>query len=424
MSERDASFEPKIKEVIAGRAGYRCSFPGCDESTIGPGAGPEDIERKGVAAHIFSASTGTKAPRGTGGLSAEERAKAANGLWLCQDHGKIVDTDKGKNYPATQLQAWKALQEYRIAREVQKVPVGKSGWLERITIEESPVLQRGATCVLGKVTLIVGRNGVGKSALCEWVSGCAGNPLDFWRWSGDAENRKVKLRLGILAPDRVEFSMSFDRYNTRAEYGGKRAFDVSHLLRVFYVTKQLPRNAFEDDLEYLARMWRIHPYQVSDIVDQICSSKYGNIRRAEFRPKEVDADDEPAELPEDVRRMRNGRPAFDLRAEFTHHKSPIFFRTLSGSEVGQILISGAMVLAEYSSLHQSALLLLDIGANFDDTRLSMYTEMLQRSDFRFQTILVSPSPRPRVDWTGWSIARLVGNPPAVTIDQTVIADDG
>jgi len=420
MNERDAKFESKVRNIIATRAGYRCSFPGCDESTIGPGAGPDDIERKGVAAHIFSASSGTKAPRGTGGLSSEERAKAANGLWLCEDHGKIVDSEKGKNYPATLLQGWKALQEYRIAREVQKVPVGKSGWLERITIEDSPILQRGATCVLGKVTLIVGRNDVGKSALCEWVSGCAGNASDLWRWSGGKE---VKLRLSMLVPDRVEFSMSFDRYNIRAEYEGKRALDVSHLLRVFYVTKPLPRNAFEDDLEYLARMWRIHPYQVSEIVDQICSSTYGNIRKAEFSPKEIYADDEPEELPGDIREMRNGRPALDLRAEFTHHKSPILFRTLSGSEVGQILISGAMVLAGYSSLHQGALVLLDIGANFDDTRLSMYTEMLQRSDFRFQTILVSPSPRPRVDWTGWSIARLVGEHPNVCFDQTMISDE-
>src|ERR1035438_105353 len=113
MSERDANFLPAVVDTIASRAGYRCSFLGCDESTIGPGAGAEDIERKGVAAHIFSASTGPRGPRGTGGLTAEQRSKASNGIWLCEDHGKIVDTDKGKNYPAPVLQAWKALQEIR-----------------------------------------------------------------------------------------------------------------------------------------------------------------------------------------------------------------------------------------------------------------------------------------------------------------------
>jgi hypothetical protein len=422
MTDRDADFASKVKEIIAGRAGYRCSWPGCDESTVGPGADADDIEKKGVAAHIFAAAAGGKAPRGTGGLSALERAKAANGLWLCQDHAKLVDSDRGKNYPATLLQAWKALHESRIAAEVEKVPIGKSGWLERITVEKSRVIERGATLVFGKVTLIVGSNGNGKSALCEWISACAGGESDLWRWSGPTEDDGVKLRLTMLAPDRVEFSMNFHRYDIRAEYEGKQALDVSHLLRVFYVTKPQPRNPFEDDLEYLARMWRIHPYQVTAIIDQIGSSKYGNIRKIEFLPQPQDEDDEPDEIPEPLRKMRHGRPSLDLWAEFTHHKSPITFRALSGSEVGLILIFGGMVLAGYSAVHQGSLLLLDLGANFDDIRLSMITEILQRSEFRFQTVLVSPSPRPRVNWTGWSIARLEGEPPNVWIDQTIVGD--
>lgn len=423
MSERDADFDPNVKEIIAARAGYRCSYPGCDESTIGPGAGPEDIESKGVAAHIFSASTGTKAPRGTGGLSAEDRSKAANGLWVCEDHGRIVDIEKGKNYPANQLQAWKALHENRIAREVRKAPVGHSGWLERITIEDNPLFKRGATFVLGKVTLIVGENAAGKSALCEWLSGCAGGETDLWRWSGPAEKSNVKLRLSMLVPDRIDFLMSFSNYKLLAEYAGKRAFDLSHSLRIFYVVDRLPRNEFEDDLEYLARLWRIHPYQVFGIVDQICSSKYGNINKAEFRPEEADEDDEPVEVPEHIRKMRKGRPPLVLWAQFVHHKYPIAFPVLSGSEVGAILISGAMVLAEYASHHGGALLLLDLGSNFDDAHLSEYAGRLQGSDFQFQAILVSPSERPKVNWTGWSIARLVGERPNVRFDQEMIRDD-
>ncbi len=422
MKDRDADFPSKVKEIIAGRAGYRCSWPGCDESTVGPGADADDVERKGVAAHIFAAAVGAKAPRGTGGLSAVERAKAANGLWLCQDHGKLVDSEQGKNYPATQLQAWKALQEYRIAAEVQKVPVGQSGWLERITIERSPLFQNGATLVFGKVTLIVGTNGIGKSALCDWISGCCRSEADLWRWSGSDAKNEVRLRLTLLAPDRVEFAMTFSNYGIQAAFEGRRAVDLSHLLRVFYVQQERPRKRFEDDLEYLARMWRIHPYQVSGIVDQICSSKYADIRRAELRPEEVDQDDDSEEIPEELRDTRHGRPPFELWTEFSHHKYPICFRALSGSEVGQILIAGAAVLADQASLHQGAVLLLDLGANFDDTLLSRYTEMLQGSEFRFQTLMVSPSSRPKVNWTGWTVARLAGKRANVQIDQTVVTN--
>ena len=121
--------------------------------------------------------------------------------------------------------------------------------------------------------------------------------------------------------------------------------------------------------------------------------------------------------------MRKGRPPLVLWAQFAHHKYPIAFPVLSGSEVGAILISGAMVLAEYAGQNQGALLLLDLTSNFDDTHLSEYAERLQSSDFHFQTILVSHSERPKVNWTGWSIARLVGERPNVCFDQEMIRDD-
>jgi hypothetical protein len=62
VSNRDADFGSSVVEIIALRSGYRCAFPGCDESTIGPGAGISDVEKKGTAAHIYAASTGPKRP--------------------------------------------------------------------------------------------------------------------------------------------------------------------------------------------------------------------------------------------------------------------------------------------------------------------------------------------------------------------------
>lgn len=419
MSERDADFSSAVIEAIASRAGFRCSFPDCDESTIGPGAGAEDIEKKGVAAHIFSASAGPRGPRGTGGLTAEQRSKALNGIWLCEDHGRIVDTDKGKNYPAPVLQAWKALQETRIAREVQKVPIGHGGWIERVVIENSPLIQKGASIVLGKVTLIVGDNFTGKSAVCEWISGSAKGVADLWRWSGSQENQKVQMRIAMFMPDRLEFSTCFYNYQLRSEYQGRRVFDVSHALQVFYVKDGLSRKPFEDDLEYLARVWKIHPYQVQSIIDQICSSKYGRINNAEFRPEEIDEESEPEEIPEEIRTARHGRPPLVLWTQFAWHKYPISFVGLSGSEQGLIFLCGGMILAEYCSLHRGALLVLDLGTNFDDSLLSEYATRLQNSDFRFQTILVCPSVRPKIDWTGWTIARLS----AGRFDQTMIIDE-
>lgn len=146
--------------------------------------------------------------------------------------------------------------------------------------------------------------------------------------------------------------------------------------------------------------------------------------KAEFRPKEPDDDDEVEEIPEEIRIARHGRPPLVLWAKFAWHKQgPFPFGVLSGGERGIIFISGAMLLAEYCCRYRGALLVLDLGSNFDDKRLSDYAERLQHRDFRFQTILISHSLRPKVDWTGWSIARLIGCRPNVRFDQTQIADE-
>jgi hypothetical protein len=228
----------------------------------------------------------------------------------------------------------------------------------------------------------------------------------------------------MFVPDRVEFSMRFGNYQLRSEYGGVRAFDLSHALQVFHVVDNIKREPFEDDLEYLARVWRIHPYHVHGIIEQICSSKYGHTIKAEFRPEEPDDEEDAEEIPEEIRKARHGRPPLVLWAQFTWHKQgPFAFDGLSGGERGIIFISGAMLLAEYCSRYRGALLVLDLGSNFDDKLLSDYAERLQHRDFRFQTILISPSLRPKVNWTGWSIARLMGTRPNAYFDQTMIADE-
>jgi hypothetical protein len=83
---RDDFREPTLR-LLAQRAGYICAYPDCRQLTIGP-----SVDRKsgltmvGVGAHITAAAPG--GPRYDGSLTAEERAGEANGIWMCQLHGK------------------------------------------------------------------------------------------------------------------------------------------------------------------------------------------------------------------------------------------------------------------------------------------------------------------------------------------------
>jgi hypothetical protein len=51
-----ADFTASTVRLLGDRAGWRCSVPGCNILTIGPGAAPDEVARTGTAAHIHSAA--------------------------------------------------------------------------------------------------------------------------------------------------------------------------------------------------------------------------------------------------------------------------------------------------------------------------------------------------------------------------------
>ena len=108
MTNRD-DFRAPVIRTIAQRAGYRCSNQSCLRPTIGPD-GSEKSASIGVAAHITAAAEG--GPRYDAALTADERASAENGIWLCQTCSRLVDVDLG-SHSEEQLREWKSLAEMR-----------------------------------------------------------------------------------------------------------------------------------------------------------------------------------------------------------------------------------------------------------------------------------------------------------------------
>lgn len=101
-------FATPVKELLARRAGHRCSNPTCRRQTAGPAASATGAVNMGVAAHITAASAG--GPRFDDRLAAEERASANNGIWLCQWCAKLVDSDTTR-YTVRLLSGWKDVAE-------------------------------------------------------------------------------------------------------------------------------------------------------------------------------------------------------------------------------------------------------------------------------------------------------------------------
>jgi len=121
---RDEFLSP-IKDELARRVGFQCSNPACRQPTSGPQSAPTGTVNVGVASHITAASPG--GPRYDSSLTTEERTSAANGIWLCQTCGKLVDSDQ-PGFTVEKLREWKRDAETAAARalEERRAPVSES----------------------------------------------------------------------------------------------------------------------------------------------------------------------------------------------------------------------------------------------------------------------------------------------------------
>ncbi|MXO63412.1 hypothetical protein [Qipengyuania oceanensis] len=90
MATRD-NFSKRTRDRLARRVGMRCSFPQCRAPTSGPDA-EKGTTDTGVAAHITAASP--DGPRYDDTISSAQRASIENGIWLCQNHAKLIDDDE------------------------------------------------------------------------------------------------------------------------------------------------------------------------------------------------------------------------------------------------------------------------------------------------------------------------------------------
>lgn len=98
------NFNKLTREKIAKGAGWLCSFPNCQAPTVGATSDGEEVIDIGIAAHICAAAPG--GPRYDDKMSPEERSSAKNGIWMCSDHGKAIDS-KDPMFTVELLREWK-----------------------------------------------------------------------------------------------------------------------------------------------------------------------------------------------------------------------------------------------------------------------------------------------------------------------------
>mgnify|MGYP007121298657 FL=1 len=123
MSNNRDDFSISTKALLANRVGLRCSNPNCRKLTCGANDDLSKITNIGVDAHICATAKG--GPRYNESMSAEERKAPDNGIWLCQNCAKLIDSDT-KRYTIELLRAWKQIAEEYAMTEVATNTVGNT----------------------------------------------------------------------------------------------------------------------------------------------------------------------------------------------------------------------------------------------------------------------------------------------------------
>src|ERR1700704_6288244 len=111
---RDDFLKQTVTEIAKG-VGYRCSNPDCARPTVAANAEQDGVITIGVGAHICAASQG--GPRYNAAQTREARRGKDNGIWLCQNCGRLIDVDPAK-YTVELLISWKRTAQERAFREL------------------------------------------------------------------------------------------------------------------------------------------------------------------------------------------------------------------------------------------------------------------------------------------------------------------
>src|SRR5262245_36040678 len=86
------NFSQATKNRLAKQARFHCSNPSCRKLTSAPTSVEEKEVNIGVAAHICAAAPGPGARRYRAEMTPEQRKLHENGIWLCQDCAKAIDS--------------------------------------------------------------------------------------------------------------------------------------------------------------------------------------------------------------------------------------------------------------------------------------------------------------------------------------------
>lgn len=383
MTKKRIEFSPQIKEIISKRAGFKCSFPNCNKTLIGPGVNNDQTINIGECAHIFSAAE--NGPRTDGGLDEIELKRPENGIYLCRTHHKIVDRKaKDNKYTSDLLTRYKTRHEFQISAELGEY-MYPFNWINKIKISGTN-LENVLSINLGKVTLLTGSNGTGKSTVIEILdSTFEQRILPRWNKPDIKFSTEIKIDNPVLSKFTSKIRHNYLHYSINDLVQPFVPYD-------FFVLNLSDTNEkAEDDLKYIASHFgKDRAFLKSMLLTT--GIKHG------LRTKSIELK-EKRKIP---------YPVEKLYVDIGNNRTQSF-KSCSSTEQNSVILDIAISIATEVAKFKSVLFLVDWTKtnNFSDGNIEKYLNYLQSSNAHFQTVFASHNERPNLDWSGWAIAKFI-----------------
>lgn len=389
-------FTEDTKNIIARRAAYRCCFPGCDKTLVGPSCDPSGVTILGQCAHIYAAKP--DGPRGQHHLTDEQLKSPENGIYLCSEHHTVIDKKTNeKRYPASTLLLFKELHEQKISEEIGQLHYPLH-WIKSIEIIKSPILKENVIFNFSKTTILYGINGTGKSILIEYiVSALRG--ICTKRLSKGFSKMEIVLSNPVMSKIMCLFENGIVRY----EIDGKRLPFCPFRMELIYLHEQERRNNKRDDLTYLNQYIDCDRDEIRRIIEGCDLTSGYLVEKAWLKERRMRPYKQTT-----IKLHKKGNALIDWD-----------FSQFSGQESRSVFLDLLIGYLTEMSRYKNAIFIVDWSEFqiFDNSIKLHYVQLLQKSGLHFQTIMTSHSLWKDVDLSAWNITKLTKDNVDVKWDQ-------
>lgn len=385
MAKKRVDFSPEVKRIISSRAAYRCSFPGCDVTLIGPGIGLNPVNCIGECAHIYAAAG--KGPRSNHNLSQDDLQKPENGIFLCSKHHRLIDKGRGKGYPAETLMLYKQMHEHKISQEIGHISYPLL-WIKKVTVLNSPILKTGVSFSFTKSTVVTGTNSVGKSVLMEYIyAALTGFCVERMKSS------YVELNIELSNPVWQTILCVMDRGTVKYKVGDQDLTFCPFSVDVVFLRES--RGKIKGDMiEWIRKqMGKERDFAKCLIEGADLSDSYvvKKVRMETIRKKPYET-------------VLVKLQKIDEEDESCHWSLEQF----SGTERYSLVFDLVVGYMKKVSRYKNTLFLMDwpVINTFDSDLMNHYFRVFLDSSNSFQTIAVMHTIWAGVDWSGWNMAKM------------------